>query len=418
MSDGPWTKFQATQTQDAGPWSKFAQPEVSKEIAPPDTSEEIKKRRALTIAKVPTVPLPGEQAGGMITSPYRFEEAVKTAEGPGKELGKDLRTGALSLAGAGIGGGLAGELAPAAKASAGGSKFLQWLLPAMARGTATGAGAGAGTLAAGGTPKEALGTAATFTGAEVGGEASLGALKKILGKSGEEAQRINKLLGVKAKQVIPGKTPESLDAFVANPARGARKYGLDEKALAKMDPLERNNAVMAARDKAGQQLDQVLSQAQGKTVNIQPAIEKSFQDILDPKVAKQAEERLQQILAKNKITKPLSQLSPMEARSIQRDLDKFAKFTGEDTKSFGDMARKIRRGISEATRKAVPESAPFDQDYTDLKNASDATQNQLKQFGAKAPENKLRKWIIRAAGLGGAYELGKSTKEHFIPTIP
>jgi hypothetical protein len=104
----------------------------------------------------------------------------------------------------------------------------------------------------------------------------------------------------------------------------------------------------------------------------------------------------------------------MEARTLQRGLDDFAKFSGQgEAKSVGDVARLLRKEISAETRRAVPASAEFDQDYTDLKNASNATQNQMKEFARKAPENVLRKWIIRAAGAGGAYEAGKIVQKHF-----
>ncbi len=316
------------------------------------------------------------------------------------------------------------EMGAASAATAGMGEvpgILGWIMRGLASGGAAGGTHALSKASETGSPdlKGSAETGAGFAATEMAGEAGFKGLQKLLGKAGESTQRVNKLLGVKAKQVIPGKAPESFDAFVANPARGAEKYGLDEKALGKMTPLERNNAVMAARDQAGQKLEQSLTQAQGKQVNIEPTITKTFKEILDPKLQDQAKQRLMQIIKKNNIRKPLSQLTPMEARTIQRDLDDFAKFSGEgEAKSFGDIARQLRKGISEATRKAVPESAEFDQDYTDLRNASNATQNQLKEFARKAPENQIRKWIIKAAaagaGVGGAYEIGK----HFTTPTP
>jgi hypothetical protein len=184
MSNGQDWFSQNAPKQSGGDWFAANAPAAGapkEELAPPDTSGEIKKRRALTVGQVAPFPIPGETAGGIITSPFRAEKAEEIAKGPGKQFEKDLRTGALSMAGAGVGGAAVEGLVPGAKAAAGGSKLLKFLLPALVRGSGAGAGAGAGTLAAGGTPKEALGTAAAFTGAEVGMEGVVKGAGKLKG---------------------------------------------------------------------------------------------------------------------------------------------------------------------------------------------------------------------------------------------
>lgn len=302
-------------------------------------------------------------------------------------------------------------------AIAGGAAFgpqtttgLPWILRALASSSGAGLGAGGADLLGGAKPREALETSAKVTAgtmaAETTGVAGLKLKSKLFPKI-DPLAKINKLLGVEPKDVMPGKTPASLDEFAANPARGARKYGLDEAKLSKMDALERNEKIMQARDKAGKSLDQVLEAAsgQGKKVNIQDTINETFSEIADPKLTEQAEKRLIQILDKAGINKPLRDLSPMEARTVQRGLDNFAKFANEsEAKSFGDIADQLRSGISKATRKVVPESAEFDRDYTDLVRASNATQKAAKEFATTVPENKLRKLIIKGilAGAAGA----------------
>jgi hypothetical protein len=262
-------------------------------------------------------------------------------------------------------------------------------------------------------------------GAGIGGPAAMEAVgEATVGKLATKVEplaKVNKLLGVGEADVIPGKVPSSLSEFVANPARGATKYGLDAKALQKMNAPERNAAIQAARDKAGQSLDAVLKQASesGKTVDIQKPIMDVFKQITDKKVAVNVQKKFLDIVAQNGINKPLSQLSPTEARAIQRGLDKFADFAGGDTvESMKQAATQLRRGISQATRKAVPESAEFDQDYTDLHHASEGTQKLLKEWATKVPENKLRNFIIKAAIGGGAAGLGYEGAKLWGKTTP
>jgi t-SNARE complex subunit (syntaxin) len=166
----------------------------------------------------------------------------------------------------------------------------------------------------------------------------------------------------------------------------------------------------------GKQLDEVLQKAstpqQGgglpeyagqkataaKKVNVQQVMDNVFEkEIPDPKLAKATAERFQQILDMTGLRgKLLSELTPMEARTLQRRLDDFANFAPEGTsKSFRDVATKLRRGISEATRKAVPESAPLDQQYSDLAAATQASRRQATEFARVTPDSKLRQWIIR-----------------------
>lgn len=238
--------------------------------------------------------------------------------------------------------------------------------------------------------------------------------------SGEPLAKINKLLGVGAKEVRVGQTPASLEEFSANPARGVVKYGMDEKVLSKMDPLERTKAITDARNAAGAKLDQVLNANANKAINVQKVVDDTFKQIPDPKMVKLATTRVQQILQKAGINKPLSQLTPMEARTIQRGLDDFANFAPDGAvKSFNDVATALRRGISKATRQAIPETAELDQDYGDLAGAVKASVRQANKYARTVPENKLRRMIVKGA-IGGAaagagYAMGK--KVH-LPMVP
>jgi hypothetical protein len=206
--------------------------------------------------------------------------------------------------------------------------------------------------------------------------------------------------------------PAALDEFAANPARGVLKSGLSESKLSKMNPLERNKAVVAAKDAAGKSLDAMLQQATeaGKKVDVLTPLQKTFASMPE-ELVEQANERLGKILTENGITNPaeLKQLTPTQARAIQRGLDQFANFSSADkAKSFSSVATQLRRGISEATRKAVPEIGPLDQHYGDLANAAKATQKLMKNYATTLPKNKLRDLVIKAAIGYGGYEAGKN----------
>lgn len=228
--------------------------------------------------------------------------------------------------------------------------------------------------------------------------------------------KINELLGVQAKEIRPGKAPTAQSEFVTNPARGVLKAGIDEKALKKMSPLERNTKITQARDAVGKQLQATLDAAtkEGRKVNLRSTVDNIFKEIPDKNIQAQTRAKLTQIVNKAlgrpnvfekvpyvKILGDLDNLTPSQAREIQRGLDDFANFAPEGTaRSFKDVATQLRRGISAETRKIVPESAPFDQQYGDLANAGKATERQVKEFARTTPESKLRKWIIK--GVMGA----------------
>lgn len=342
-----------------------------------------------------------------------------SARNPNEKLKEHLKESAV-VAGGLVGGELVAPLAAGAEEAAGASRILKWLLPRITRASGVGAGSGSAALATGSSPKEALTTGAKAAGTELGGETALAAGGKVVKAIGrtkvDPLRKINELLGVSRDEVFVGKTPASLDQFATNPARGVMKYGMDEAKLSKMNPLERHKAITDARDKAGKQLEEVLQRASaqpegklipgqvggagGKTVNVQKVMDSVFKGTIpDKRLAKQTAERFRQILIKTNLQgKVLSQLTPMEARTLQRELDEFANFAPEGTaKTFRDVATAMRRGISAETRRVVPEVAPLDQDYSDLANAVDATRRQATDFARQTPESKLRKWLIKSA---------------------
>lgn len=319
---------------------------------------------------------------------------------------KDKQRQVLEAGGMAAGGELVAPLAAGAEAAGGASKVLQWLLPALTRSAGVGVGAGTGAAVGGASAKDAAKTGAGAAALTLGDEgvlAGAGKVARALTTKVDPLAKMNKLLGVGAREVRVGSTPESLDEFASNPARGVVKAGLKEDSLAKMDPLQRNKAVTEARNEVGKKLDGVLKAASdaGKKVDITKPVTDAFKKIADPTVAKNAETRLQQILADSGITHPLSQLTPTEARVVQRGLEGFDK----------DVATDLRRGISAATRKVVPESAELDMQYGDLAGAVKGTQRTANKWARTVPENKLRKWLIGAAatgaGLEGAYHAGK-----------
>jgi hypothetical protein len=215
----------------------------------------------------------------------------------------------------------------------------------------------------------------------------------IEGREGEPPKveplvRINKLLGVTPREIRVGQVPESLDAFASNPARAIQKFGISPDQLAKMSPLERLKSVTQLRDSVGAQLDQVLKSSD-KTVNLQKPIEEIFKQIPDKDMSRNAATRFLQIYNKG-VFKPLDNMTPFEARQLQRALDDYANFAPEGAlKTFRDVATALRRVISKATRQAVPESSELDMDYGDLAGAVKASRKQVGKFAVTPPKGSM-----------------------------
>jgi hypothetical protein len=362
--DGPWTKYQSAAPQH-GPWEKFAQADTPKPSQAQPVATPIDKASQGTISAQPSLyDRIKSSAKAVAMDPFKLPEAIGSMTSGIENYTPEGRAEHPVLS-------KVGDITKSGK------DYARLLASAV---SATG-GAGIG-------GPEALETA---------GEATIGRLSS----KADPLQKINKLLGVSAKDLVPGKVPGSLEEFAANPARGAMNAGLNEKTLAKMDVYERNAAIMQAKDKAGKMLDNALLSAtqQGKTVNLQPAVEKIFKGILDPNMGKQAENAVLTLMKKNGVT-DLSKITPVQAKAMQEGLD---EFTG-----IKEVSEQLTKGIKEAIKKAVPEIGPLNQHYWDLKNASQGTQKMLKQFGKEAPENKLRKMFMQHAVKGAGWAAGGS----------
>lgn len=391
---------------------------IAKSVKPLPPNSEVPSGTTVIPTASGSVPGDWAQAFSDPKSTDRTQQALASAR-PGMTRNTAEITGSM------VGGAAVAPLAESAGAAAGTSKILRFLLPLITRASGAGIGAGTGAAVTGAKPKEALATAGTFAGMEAGGELGLAgvtkAAKAIIPKSVDPLTKINNLLGVRAKEVKLGKTPLALDEFATNPARGVKSAGLDEAALKDMNPLERNKAITEARDKVGKQLDEVLKKASQpeagglpevagaggtsprKVVNVQKIMDNVFKNTIpDEALAKQTAKRFQQIISQAGLEgKLLSQLTPYEARTLQRGLDEFANYsTFDNAKTFKEVATALRRQISQETRRIVPESAILDQQYGDLAAATTATRRQATDFARTTPESKLRKWIIKAAVKG------------------
>jgi hypothetical protein len=237
------------------------------------------------------------------------------------------------------------------------------------------------------------------------------------GEAGKSLIRINKMLGVTPKEIRVGQTPHELSEFASMPSRGVQKSlqeaGMNEKDLAKLKPIERFNKVNEFRNAAGEKLDASLQAHPDKPIDVQKVVDGVFKQIPDKKLAKIATNRLQAIIEKAGVTgKPLSQLTPMEARTVQRGLDDFANFSPEGSvKSFSDIATALRRGISQSTVKEIPEIRALDQDYGDLAGASKAARRQVQKYATTVPKTFMQthgpaiaKGAAYSVGAGAGYE--------------
>jgi hypothetical protein len=384
--DGPWAKYQKAVPQQAqGPWSKYAAPPAATVGTPiADTSSAHAGDAGSFFDPKKLLAGPGGGiGGGPIGNPFDFSKIENyTQEGrkdhPILSRVGDVSKGVTELL---TGGQSAGK----------------------PMGTSSGIQNNPVTMAM------ALAPDAAALGA--------GVERKLLGGA-DELAKINKVLGVGPKEIRVGKTPGTMEEFASNPARAIKQEGMSAKDLAKMNPLERLQKVTQLRDAAGAKLDSVL-QASNKPIDIYPTIDKVFDRVPDGPLKKQAIQKMTQILEDAGVKgKDLSKLTPMEARTVQRNLDEFANFAPEGAyKTFSDIATELRRGISKTTVQAIPEVAPLDQNYGDLAGASKAARNTANKYARTVPVSTLRKmapWIIGSAiGAGGV-----GAAKHLIPSSP
>lgn len=225
--------------------------------------------------------------------------------------------------------------------------------------------------------------------------------------------KINELLGVGAKELRTGKSPGKVQEFVTNPARGVLKSGLDEKALAKMTPVERHQAIVAAKDAAGKKLGEAFKAASdaGTKLDLKSAVDNIFKEIPDRKLMAQTRAKLTMIINRamgkpnvfeevpySQLLKELSSVTPSQAHAIRMGLDDFASFaSGESAKTFGDVATSLRRAIATEIRKVLPGTKEDDQLFSDLAGAAKGTEKKLKQFAKKGPEPSLLQKIAKGA---------------------
>jgi len=203
----------------------------------------------------------------------------------------------------------------------------------------------------------------------------------------KRTQKVNEILGVSAKEVVPGKLPQSIDEFAVNPARGVLNSGMDEKKLAKLDPVERYNEMTKAKDTAGKNLNKVLEQAgqQGKTVDTYAPITKVFSKLDDPAEVSKAEKVLQESFSKHGIDiGQLDKLTPAQAQALKQDLW-----------DEGEVGKQLYRGITEAIKKSVPEARDAMRDYSDLLGAEKAARRGAQKYITKAPQSALRKYLMK-----------------------
>lgn len=152
---------------DTLPADFFGADEAAQEV--PDAAKQAHEKMQQT-------PMTRSALGGAY--PSKAEEAQIEKHLPEvKPFARSVQKGALEIGGSMAGGALGEFVSPAAKA-AGGSGFMKWLLPTIARSGAVGGGAGAGALVGGASPREALGTSAGFAGMEAGTEGVVGLVGK------------------------------------------------------------------------------------------------------------------------------------------------------------------------------------------------------------------------------------------------
>jgi len=266
-----------------------------------------------------------------------------------------------------------------------------------------GAGSGVGAAAGGATPKEAALTGATATLTQplaetvtAGGSALL---KKFFGPKEipvtpitEEWRKINDALAVKPSAIRIGENATSLESAATMPGRALAKAGLTSEQLAKMTPLEQQQAIQPIRARAAAELDAGFKTAtnSGSTFDVGKSAMPIFKKIINPKTGVDLQQ--QAIDTFNSLAEEAGIINqrvatPQQARTLRQLLSGGARFQqGGDLGSLNTIRAELYRGVNRDLHEAVPGLHDLDQFYSDVKGASIAARNGVAKMATKAPE--------------------------------
>lgn len=405
-----------------------------------------------------SVPDPAAQAHAEMQQAIPTMQSIERARQPGAEtdLSKSSPFAASGKRVAAIGEGYSdymkqsGVFAGTAAGTAGAGAVIGPASTLLTRSFAAGAGAGAGALAGGATPTEAVetgGSAVVGQPIAEGLTSGVSALaKKILTKAptptiplADEWRKINDVLGVKANAIRIGENATSLESAATMPGRALAKAGLTSEQLAKLTPLEQQQAIQPIRTRAAAELDAGFQTAtdSGTVFDVGKSAFPIFKKIINPKAGidlqQQAIDTFNSLAEEAGITNQRA-ATPQQARTLRQLLSGGARFQqGGDLGSLNSIRAELYRGVNRDLHEAVPGLQDLDQFYSDVKGASVAARNGVAKMATKAPEpapptfmqrtldtakREALPWAIRGAIGGGAYGLLHKLSDLVSPPAP
>ncbi len=332
-----------------------------------------------TMAASESADYPGAQKG---LSPFTTAGKRQAALGEGysdymKQSGEFAGTAAGTMA---TGGALAG---------------VKGLAGVAARALATGAGASVGDLAGGASPKEALEQGAMATVSQPVAEAVGAGVSKLLSPKAaapvtsavDEWRKINDTIGVKANAIRIGENATDLSQAATMPGRALAKAGLTSEQLAKMTPLEQQQAIAPIRQQAASDLNRAFQEATdaGTKFDVGKSAFDVFKNIKGPGQQK-AIDAFNDLAQEVGITSQ-RQATPLEARELRQALSYGARFgQGGDLSSLASIRAELYRAVNRDLHGTVPGLQDLDQFFSDVKAAGQATRNSVAKMATQAPE--------------------------------
>lgn len=238
---------------------------------------------------------------------------------------------------------------------------------------------------------------------------------KVLQSPGEW-QRINDVLNVPKSGITVSPQATSAAQAATMPGRTLAGLGYSAKDLQEMDPFVRMNLVDAHRSQIGAAISDAVGAASktGRTLDVGSPESDVLKQIADPEIEAKVEARFAKI-GKDLGIEDFRKVTPEQAWQLSRAID--ARFASgySGVESVGGISKQLASAVRNQIKGALPESAKLFQQYSDLREATDAAvegmQNTLRaapppttlqKVGRFAVQKVLPKVIAYGAGGAGA----------------
>lgn len=196
-------------------------------------------------------------------------------------------------------------------------------------------------------------------------------------------RELNDAIGATPKSIKAKEGVSSLEHITSNPGRGLAAEGMDAKTLASMNPVQQSALIAPKLEAAGKAVNAVADVAtkKGITLDLEDQLFENFGKAEEPLNTKLFDSTME--AAKKSGITDFKNVTPSQALQFRQEISKASdfKFSSQDaTVNFSRLNARINRDVSGALKEAVPEMKIADQHYTDLKRASEAVSDRVKQY--------------------------------------